>query len=484
MIKYIPDSPDEIRDSYLTTYKNAMIARGVEDANILPGSDAFIDATALSNEIYAAFSASVVYADDGMPDTAGKDGLSRQMGWYGMGIRAATGASGTVTLSSSNPSNILDGTTLIGPTGQLYTITSPGLYANGDSVPVSALGAGDITNAVAGVVLRWVKPPPYASQTAVVSDGEITGGYDAEDVEDARTRFLQRLRYTPMGGNWAHVAQLAETSSTRVQAAFVYPVAEGGTTVHVACLGPVGIVNKSRVVPTTIMDLVVRPYVLSKIMEGVSVTVTTVADVYEDISVELTMDSTTDGWSNTTPWPVPLADEFYCDVTDVTSGSIFTVTSLTAPTPFATKIAWYDNTANLLRTGTVIACTTGQANDHEITIDSSWTNVATGAWVMPHAVNMQNYVDAILKAFTKLGPGQKLGVGVVTQQTSRKPLVTEFYPCTIGNHFLRAVSDAGDEVQYATFLYRLSNGASPAVPAAVSGAPKVYIPRRIAFYAS
>ncbi len=480
----IPKTPDTIRDNYLTTYKNALVEQaGIENPNVLPGSDAWIDASALANELYAVFSAATAYADAMMPDTADGDDLVRILGFFGLSPRSAVGAVGSVTLLSNNPSAIAQGAVLVGPSGQQYQVSIGGTYANGSAVPVVATSTGAVTNQPAGVVLRWQTPPSYAAHTAVVGVAGLVGGADAEDLEAARARLFQFLQARPMSGNWSHVAALCENSSVAVQKAFVYPAVEGGTTVHLAALGPVSATSKSRVIDSAVLTTVITPYVVQQLPEGVLCTVTGTADVSEDVSFAISIPDVTagNGWVNAVTWPQPDTGDEFNLVGTVTNGAIFVISCPTAPFAFSTRIAFYDYTACKLQTALIIAVTT-IANDHTVTIDTTWANIVAGDWVFPMCRNASAYVASVLETFAFMGPGEKTSSRALLPRSLRHPFVRAQYPSSVGPNMLRAISMAGDEVLDVGFLYRLSAGAPPALPSPVTSPPKVYIPRRIAFY--
>ena len=483
---FVTKDENEIRDDILRTYRNGMIERVGIDPNVTPNSDIYILASAVARELSVSQANAALKADELMFDTATGDALARGCAIFGLSKRAAAPSSGGVLIDASTTTSIAVDAELIDGAGLRYRVTVGGSYADGAEVPITAIDAGTDTNHDAGDVLTWVTPPAYCSQTVTVATGGLTGGAAEEDDETLRERLFAVLRNPPECGNPEHIAELAEASTTVVQKCFVYPALQGPGTVHIAVVGYTSDSSKSRVVSSTIVNNTVYPYVAGILGEHVGLTATSVTDVNTDVSVYLTLPSAPTasppgaggGWLDGTPWPRPSGN--YCDVSSVTSTTVFAVNASAAPTAGVTRIAWLSPYDWTLYTATVVSYT--GSGPYTVTIDAPFTGIAVGNFIWPQCTNQDDYVAAALEWFAKNGPGEKTANSTVLTRAFRHPTPQQSWPYSVNATMLRAISDVGDEVLDTSFLYRSTT--TPSVPAAVSSAPNICVPRYLAFYPS
>lgn len=166
-------------------------------------------------------------------DTAESSALLQKAALYGISPVAATFATGNVTATGTNGTNIPLGTILRLDAVTSYRVTTGQTIASGTAtLPVIAVLAGATANIPAGTLLTFETPIAGVNSTATVATGGITGGNDQEGIEEVRDRLLLRLREPPEGGAdqdyeaWA----LAVAGVTR---AWVYPSENGLGTVVV-----------------------------------------------------------------------------------------------------------------------------------------------------------------------------------------------------------------------------------------------------------
>src|SRR5580692_11251347 len=107
LLSYMQKSASQVRDDYLRTLKNGLIALGIPTPNIGPGSDDYIRATALGNEIAVGQANNVILADQLVPDTAGSSYLDRWLALFDLSRRPAIGSSGLITPAISVPGGTL-----------------------------------------------------------------------------------------------------------------------------------------------------------------------------------------------------------------------------------------------------------------------------------------------------------------------------------------------------------------------------------------
>lgn len=479
----------EVRDDGLRTLKNGLIRAGVANPNIRPGSDYWILFSAIGDEVEVLGANLVVKIDELMPDSATGEGLLRWLSALKLDPREAAGSTGAVVLNASAIAPVSFGAELVDVAGLRYRVLVAGLYGNGDIIPIEAVDAGDATNHAEGDVLTWLTAPPYSDQKALVAVGGLTGGAEAEDEETARRRLLRRLATFPGSGNSTHVIEIAEAATPVVQAAFVYPAALGPATQRVVVVGYASATNKSRVVSTSKMVGLVEPHILGALAEHSDVRTSTVVDHATDVSVGLSLPSSPSasipgsggGWLDATPYPRMAPGFTRCEVVGVPASTTeFTVRSALAPTANVSRIAWLSPVEWKLYTATVVGVVAGATNLWTITIDQPFLNIAAGHYISPQAVRTQAYFDALLDAFALMGPGEVTANGPTLARAYRHPTSAQMWPASLGPVQLRAVTDAGDEVLDAQFLYRSTT--TPPVPAAVTDPPRIIVPRNLGIY--
>ncbi|WP_437489483.1 baseplate J/gp47 family protein [Sorangium sp. So ce1014] len=484
-------SLEDIRDDFLRTYRNSLIKRGIANPNVSEGTEIFLRATALAQQIYVASSNVPLAANAQMADTAQGDDLVRVARLYKLALRPAGPSSGPVVLDAtvSTPIAIPTGAQFLDPAGLTYKVEVGGSYSDGDEIPIASVDTGASTNLPAGTVLRWTAPPPFVQPIAVVGTGGLTGGVDAEDYEGLRARLLERLQSPPNGTNWPSITLAAEQASTAVQKAFAYSACNGPSTVHVAVVRAPTSTNKHRDVDALVLSGTIVPAVLAAFPEFVEVVVTTVQNQEVDLSMGLALPASPKaspagpggGWTDANPFPVR-ASPGYSAVLAVTNTTRFVVAS-DIPPIVGSQVCWLSRDDWTLRTAKVTSFMA--APNYDITIETPFVStngvsVAVGDYIFPAAENMPAYVAAVLDGFGKLGPYEKTNNASLLPCAYRRPLASSSWPAELKKSFLRNLSDAGDEVFDAQYLYQSS--VTPPLPAAITDGPYIFVPRQIGFY--
>jgi uncharacterized phage protein gp47/JayE len=152
---------------------------------------------------------------------------------WGLTLKAATPAKGPVDVSGAIGAVIPAGTELQRVDQAIFTVdadvTLTGLTG---TVQVTAVTLGQGGNTAEGTSLTFVSPVSQVSSDAVVGDGGLTQGTDAETPAQLQARTLQRIQNPPQGGaksdyeRWA----LEVAGVTRV---WVYPNWMGPGTVGI-----------------------------------------------------------------------------------------------------------------------------------------------------------------------------------------------------------------------------------------------------------
>ena len=501
LFNFVVKDATTCRDSILRTIKNGFAQQGV-DANVSPGSDWFILATALGNELAVVGANAIIKADEQMPDSAEGEGIERIAAILGLSKQAAAGSIGFVVITASATSPIPTGQELLDANGLRYRVTVGGDYANGASVPVEAVDTGAKTNKAADDILVWKVSPPFCSERVTVGAGGLVNGIDAEDDEALRARVLAVFQNPPGSGNWEHCAELTEESDARVQKAFVYPAALGPSTVRIAVTAAPTLTSKLRDVASAVLSGTVTPYVKGKLSEHAEITLTTVTNVECDVAFGLSLPEAPTanppgpggGWVNGSPWPAPdNATTFKCAVTAVTSSTSFTVDAITVPNPGVTRIAWLSPVDWRVYTALVTSYS-GTSGAYVINIDTPFTNIATGHLIWPECQNATQYCETVLAQFALMGPGEVTSNVSALVRGFRHPIAANGWPMALAPHLLNVLAKNHEEVLSASFLYRAapahstltgSSGAlNPNVPGAISSPPNQFVPKNIAFYRS
>lgn len=163
------------------------------------------------------------------PDTAEKQFLERQASIQGIYRRAASKATGTLTVSYTEGATLPVGTIFMADDQTRYETTAEpevGSY----TVPVQCLEVGTIGNREEGQTYTLVSPVTGVDAEAVGS--EMAGGAEAESDESLRERLLYRLRNPPRGGTATdYVAWAKEVPG--VTRAWCFPKEQGIGTVVV-----------------------------------------------------------------------------------------------------------------------------------------------------------------------------------------------------------------------------------------------------------
>ena len=483
-----------IRDDILRTLRNGLQVAGVPNPQVGPGSDYYLWAQALANELAVIAVNTQIKADAQMPDSATGADLDRLLAQYGLSRRGASNSTGAITLDCS-------ATTLIGVNSQLtdsaglrYQVSVGGTYVPGARVPLISIDTGKSVNHLAGDVLRWTVGPAFCNLNQLVALGGLTGGADAENDDTARARLYTRLQNPPGSGNWAQVNAYAESSTPIVQKSFAYPAVNGPATCHVAVVGYATSVAKNRDVDSVTLAGLVTPFILGAMPEYTEVVVTTVTNTSADIAINLSLPAAPTsqpagpggGWLDGAPWPQPYSVSSCANVTAVTSSTVFTLNAGTLPTPGVSRCCFLDPTNWTLYFAKVLSFT-GSLPSLTITIDQPFPNLAaalalggTGPMIFPQAQNTATYVAALLANIAAMGPGEKTANAGVLARGYRHPLTTQGWSYSLNASTLRAVTNSGAEVLDVSF--NLRSVTTPAIPGAVSSPPAIIVPRHCGLY--
>lgn len=151
------------------------------------------------------------------------DQLLRKAKLYGITPVPAGFASGNVTATGVNGTQILTGTIIKLDAVTSYRVTTGQTISGGVATcPVTAVIAGAAANLPAATALTFESPPAGVQSACVVATGGITNGVDQELVSALRVRFLEHLRNPPTGGSAEDYIEFAK-SVPGVTRVWVFP---------------------------------------------------------------------------------------------------------------------------------------------------------------------------------------------------------------------------------------------------------------------
>lgn len=211
--------------------RNDLLSRlGLEE--VLRRSDMEAYARVIAGEVHGLYGYADYIARNVIIDTADTDYLDRFASiWLTVPRKAATPATGSVTMTTAVGAFIPAGTILVALDGANYETAADATAAGSSTViAVNAAVAGEAGNREAGQTLSLISPVSGVQPAGVA--GEISGGSDTEDDDSLRARLIARIQQPPHGGSADdyHTWALEVPGVTR---AWVFPGEMGVGTVTV-----------------------------------------------------------------------------------------------------------------------------------------------------------------------------------------------------------------------------------------------------------
>ena len=492
---------EEIRADILRTLTSSAELRGYPLPNVTQDSNDYRLANALAKQLEALHAAYSSLFSRFLPTQAGGEELDAWLEAYGLSRNHPGPSIGKVLFQTSStvPTAIVQGSELLAPDGSKFLVVSTNTYSNGDSIQVQSDSVGLNTNMPGGTVLRWVKQPPFAYPTANFDAFGAANGTDLEEDESARSRLLDRIRGNFQSCNESAQMDWAQTSSARIEKAFAYGAANGPATSHIAVVGHANAsIARSRSL-TSSEVLAATDGILAKIPVGIELVVTACEDLPADVTFLLQIPQsaaaipfgTGGGWIDANPFPKYYAAPQYCSVSAVTNTTKFRISNCSAFPQAGQSICYIDKTNFKLYTGKIVAFSIfplipppypPPPYAFDIEVDTPFLNIQVGDYIFPAAENMQTYVDAVLNEFANLGPGEKTDQAGLLPQAYRQPRAFEAWDYALGPKFLKALVNSSKEVYDAEWGHQNGGLKIPPLPALIKNPPKIFVPRRIAFY--
>lgn len=191
-------------------------------------------------------------------DRADAEGVERWAALLGYWYLDATAAGGSLIVTGSSGSTLVEGTRLQYSDGTEYITTADLTLAGAvGSVDVEAQALGVTGNLPAGAKLTLLSPVSGINSTLTVEAAGLTGGADQERLDALRGRVLARLRQPPMGGSAKDYETWALEGHAAVTRAWVSPLEQGANTVVVRVVCD----NEVELIPTTPVLNAVAAYI-------------------------------------------------------------------------------------------------------------------------------------------------------------------------------------------------------------------------------
>lgn len=446
----------------VSDYKRNYVIRN-PDADVSPGSLVDIDANVITDTLAPIYYDASLAGNAAALDNMTTAQLQAELVNLGTNFLPATGASGEVYVSCSAGGTYIPLGQQINnlATGVRYQCSAPGLYQNGQALPVQGIDTGPSTNILATTpptVLTWVSPPIGCNPTAAVvpqTDGTgLSGGSAAETNAQAVARIRLLRSSPPASGNDAeYQADVADTASVPVQAAFTYPSIQGpGTTAVCFTLKPIS--PGANRIPNATQILQAQQQLTGQIPASDVPLFCTLVSSPLTVVLKVTWAQGATGWVDASPWPLyasPIATAgatVQAPTTGTASATYFRLDNaahtLTQP-QVGQSIAMYDNTQQTFafRRKKILSSVADGAGGWDITVDTTTSASDTsytptlGQAVCPWSDSLSSLIAPTVAYFDTLGPGeQKSTFFDPGLRQKRSPANPQAWPSTISNRLL------------------------------------------------
>ncbi|WP_321883608.1 baseplate J/gp47 family protein [Burkholderia cepacia] len=207
---------DEIRNDQLREIKNQL-----PDADVGSDSDHYVRASGTASAVEGLYSYQQWQTRQIFPDTADPENLLRHAAMYGMSLKAAVAATGTLKVSGPVGANVPSG--LQFNIGARSYVTTSGAPVGSDGTVIvmcAATGTGATYNITEPVVVQLMAVPSGIQSQAILLT--MRGGLDVETYSQLLARLLDRLR-NPPGGGKASDYRIWAMEVAGITAAYVFP---------------------------------------------------------------------------------------------------------------------------------------------------------------------------------------------------------------------------------------------------------------------
>ena len=486
-------SVEELRAQYCEDVRRLKVRAGVTRPNVAPGSETYIRGEAVASVAAQIMAREVALAEAQMPDSGIGDDLTKTaLRWCGLTRSTGAGAQGYVLADCTGvvvyPSG-LEGRSVDGLRYQVITTT---IATNGSQVPIRGIDVGTRTDKPYNTVITWTSPPAGSAVSAPVDTAGLTNGADADTDAKLRQRLQDQIRHPPNSGNWADFASWAEKASAAVEKAFVYPAANGPSTVRVAYTVAGTEDNYWIRSGTAALTATVALGVVAKSPEHCDVTTTSVSREYTQVILRATLPDTVvdggkgGGWIDpiATRWPGYIASGGYYGA--YLSTAPLTPTKLRVDCVHATNapdttgtdhpfIAIWSTAARKflhaqVKLATLVA---GTVYDIDLYEPVQTALLSADDQVCPDAEHIDDYGVTMAQSFTALGPGEITTDANLLPRSLRHPLQHESWKSNFTSTEIGQLGINHPEIQHVDVVVPTHMPAAPSVAVTVNSAPRI-----------
>ncbi|RAA31136.1 phage tail protein [Burkholderia multivorans] len=207
---------EEIRSDQLREIKNLL-----PDADVGWDSDHYVRASGTASAVEGLYSYQQWQTRQIFPDTADPEYLLRHAAMYGMSLKSAVAAGGTLKVSGTVGTNVPSGLQFNIGALSYVTTSSSQISADGTAiVTCSATASGASYNITAPVTVQLMAVPSGVQSQATLLT--MRGGLDVETYSQLLARLLDRLQNPPGGGKESDY-RIWAMEVAGITAAYVFP---------------------------------------------------------------------------------------------------------------------------------------------------------------------------------------------------------------------------------------------------------------------
>lgn len=494
---YVPAS-GEVRDQILTDIRLEAIAQGLStDPPVQPGTDNYRFAVAFEGPFLLSAQNALIRSTAGDPRFATGQDLLDIRDALGLKEVAGSGSAGRIKLTISGIASVPDGTPLVLSNGKRAVVV--GNYSglvNNSEVNIKCIDIGEDTNEEPGAAVTFPNAPLNVSSTAEVSASiPLSGGADVESESRMRLRIMNRLMFPPAGGNWSQKREIALESLATISDVFVYPALGGPSSELIVPIKSFNLelYDFTKAVNTNALSIV-RSALHTEFESPDEIVVKAAVEEPVDVSLELTIPESTfsggngSGWVDNVVWPnLLVGDSGRVSVTAVTSNTNITVSANTTTSPVAglTHIVWHSKYTQKFYKR-IIQTVSGSAGAWVLTfvtplVDDLGNDVEIGDYISPDAVNIEEYAKTWLTLMDQLGPAEATNDSNRLPRSKRHPYISgDVRSSDLKPSKLSLFSQNHKEIE--DYEYGFRSLTTPTIPASVSIAPSIFVPRRFGIY--
>lgn len=510
-------TPEEVRAQLLSDLRYGYRERLGININVGPNTEPYIRATAVMNQLSLAIANNQLARDEINPFklTGIEPGspLVVFCGIFGVTARGPVKSRGflevrTALLSTIFPPTFYDVSIpkdfrATFPTGAQVDVLVGKTVNNLQPIEVQAVLAGSAGDIPAGTLGNWDEPTiPHLLATVAVTAGGIDGGKDGDNEEELRDRLFKRLGLPSVGGNRAHVADLAEKSSAGIANTFIHAALHGPSSYDVVLVSD----EADRKVP----DFVVQgaaSAILAELPGPMALEVSTVEteqlDIIIDVDAPLPQQAGGSGGGFLSSTPYPSGNEtgvnVFAEITSIanllTQSQVTVNSTSTDPPIVGNQIGIWnplggDELDGEMNEFTIIQVT-GSSGAYILKLDTTQGSaldfITTGMYLSVGMTNLKTYADQVKKLFRLLGSGEKTDNVDILLRGRRWPLPDFDAPYKV-THAITAqlMSSFKKEILDASFAGRFATGTkttktTPGIPLTTDDPPKILVMKHLSF---